>query len=83
MLLNSFNQALQLHYAAKKYMLLGLAKECCDYMFDYLTTDKVWSALEFAEHYDYSHLRVFNDNKIIILTFNLIKYKDAPCLYFD
>ena len=60
-LLKSFNQALQLHYAAKKYMLLGLAKKCYDYLFDSLTTDKVWCALEFATLYDYPHLKVFND----------------------
>ena len=62
--LKSFDQALVLCYAAKKYMLPKLMDKCSQYMWSDLGPENVCRALEFANLYEDETL------KVLYLSFN-------------
>ena len=58
--LRSFDQALELYYAAKKYMLPKLVARCSQYMWSDLGPENVCRAFEFANLYEDETLKVLN-----------------------
>ena len=66
--LRSFDQALELYYAAKKYMLPKLVARCSQYMWSDLGPENVCRAFEFANLYEDETLKVLNFSLNLILT---------------
>jgi hypothetical protein len=58
--LKSFEQAYEISYAAKKYMVSSLVEKCSQYMWKDLIPDNVFRALEFANLFEDSLLKVSN-----------------------
>jgi hypothetical protein len=56
--LKSFEQAYEISYAAKKYMVSSLVEKCSQYMWKDLIPDNVCRALEFANLFEDSLLKV-------------------------
>ncbi len=53
------DQAIDLCYAAKKYIFPNLVAKCVKYMVDNLTTAHIYRVLEFSILIDDEHLKVF------------------------
>ena len=62
----SFDQACELWYAAKKYLVPGLVELCSQYMLKDLSPDTACRALEFAILYEDLNLKVFQITFCII-----------------
>ena len=58
-MIESFDQASQLHRAADKYFLTQLMEICTQFMWSDLTADNVEAAVEFGYKYNNSQLKVF------------------------
>lgn len=56
--LKSFDQACELSYAAKKYMVSNLVEKCSQFMWKDLIPENVCKALEFANLYEDTTLKV-------------------------
>ena len=61
--LKSFDQACELTYAAKKYMVSNLMEKCSQFMRKDLIPENVFSALEYANLHEDTTLKVLNPYK--------------------
>jgi len=67
--LRTFNQALKLYYAGKKYMVPKLVSYCLQFIGSDLGPENVCRALEFANLYEDETLKVFHSASCISSTF--------------
>ena len=66
----SFDQAYELCYAAKKYMVPNLVEKCSQFMWKDLIPENVCRALEFANLYEDVLLKVSSTGLFCILQVN-------------
>ena len=62
--LQSIDQAIDLHYAARKYILPDLVSKCVQYIQNNITPDHTCRVFEFAKLFDEDILKV--DFKLLI-----------------
>jgi len=68
--LESVDQAIDLYYAAQKYILPKLVDKCIKYIMENLSPENVFRVLDFTQICDDKNLKVLNLFHILIIVYD-------------